>query len=151
MAQQLTVEDARESLASHVFNKGLELREKYGPRIGWAQFQAILKDRAFCRYPVEIRFDARPLRPGEFAFPATRGGEIADGFILHIHPVYSLDLDEVPLLALYQLVLVNYGEFASSDEAEVFGAAALGMTREEYYRALCELADQLPDQAALAG
>ena len=146
MAQQLTVEDAKESLAAHVTNKGLELHEKYGPHIGWAQLQAILQDRAVCRYPVEIVFDSKPLQPGEFAFPATRGNDISDGFILYIHPVYSLYLDEVPHLALYQLVLVNYGEFASSDEAEIFGACALGITREEYYRTLCELVDQLPGQ-----
>lgn len=52
-------------------------------------------------------------------------------------------LDRVPLLVLYQLVLVNYGEFASAEDAECFGAAALGMAREEYYQGLCELADQI--------
>ena len=150
MAQQLTVEDAKESLATHVANKGLELREKYGPHIGWAELHAILQDRSLVRYPVEIAFDAKPLRPGEFAFPATRGEDISQGFTLHIHPIYSLELDRVPYLALYHLVLVNYGEFASSDEAEIFGACALGLSQEEYYRALCDLADQLPDQAALA-
>ena len=32
----------------------------------------------------------------------------------------------MPLLALYQLVLVNYGTFAGPDDAEAFDAAALG-------------------------
>jgi hypothetical protein len=46
-------------------------------------------------------------------------------------------------LVLYQLVLVNYGEFASPEDAESFGAAAVGLDREEYYERLCALADQL--------
>jgi hypothetical protein len=58
-----------------------------------------------------------------------------------------MQLEQVPLLVLYQLVLVNYGAFASSDDAETFGAAALGLTKEEYYGTLCRLADGL-EQAA---
>ena len=38
---------------------------------------------------------------------------------------------------------MNYGEFASSDDAETFGAAALGLTRDEYYALICDAADQL--------
>jgi hypothetical protein len=49
----------------------------------------------------------------------------------------------LPLLVLYQLVLVNYGEFASPDDAETFGAAATGLSRDEYYAELCEMEDQL--------
>jgi hypothetical protein len=43
----------------------------------------------------------------------------------------------------YQLVRVNYGEFASADDAEVFGASALGLSRDAYYESLCQLADQI--------
>jgi len=46
-------------------------------------------------------------------------------------------------LALYQLVAVNYGVFASADDAETYAAAALGLPREDYYQTLCGLADQL--------
>jgi hypothetical protein len=53
-------------------------------------------------------------------------------------------LPQVPYLVLYQLVLVNYGEFASADDAETFGAAVLGFSQPEYYHALCELADSCP-------
>ena len=50
---------------------------------------------------------------------------------------------QVPYLVLYQLVLVNYGEFASADDAETFGANALGLPKDDYYQALCEMANQL--------
>ncbi len=62
---------------------------------------------------------------------------------MFVHPQFGGQLERVPALVLYQLVALNYGEFASSDDAETFGAAALGLTRDEYYALLCESADQL--------
>ena len=62
---------------------------------------------------------------------------------MYVHPFFMSQLDQVPLLVLYQLVLVNYGAFAVPEDAETFGAAALGLARDEYYHALCRLADEL--------
>jgi hypothetical protein len=53
-------------------------------------------------------------------------------------------LERVPWLVLYQLVVVNYGEFASAEDAETFGAAALGLSKDDYYGQLCEWADEMP-------
>ena len=71
------------------------------------------------------------------------GDRPEDGFTMYVHPFFLTRLPQVPCLVLYQLVLVNYGEFASPDDAEVFGAAALGLTRDEYYATLCAMADQV--------
>ena len=143
MATTLTAEDARQSLTAHVEAKGIELFVKYGPRLGWGDLPRILADRAQVRYPCEIAFDASPLLPGECAHPVARGAAPEDGFTMCVHPLFMLQLERVPWLVLYQLVAVNYGEFASADDAETFGAAALGLTRDEYYAGLCALADQL--------
>ena len=143
MATQLTADDAKQSLTSHVATKGLELYQKYGPTIGWAELQHVLEDRAFVRYPCEIVFEVNPLLPGEFAHPSLKADRPEDGFIMHVHPHFFAQLNRVPWLVLYQLVALNYGEFASSDDAEIFGAAALGLTRDEYYAELCKMADEL--------
>ena len=143
MPTQLTPEDVKQSLNSHVAAKGAELFEKYGPRIGWTELARVLEDRSFVRYPCDVVFDAAPLGPGEFAHPVPRGEKPEDGFTMFVHPFFMTDLERVPYLVLYQLVLVNYGEFASPDDAETFGAAALGLAKDEYYAALCDLADQL--------
>jgi hypothetical protein len=143
MPHRPTAEDARQSLTAHAAAGGGGIFEKYGPRIGWKQLLLILQDRTCVRYPCEIAFDAAPLQPGECAYPKPNGGRPEDGFVLHIHPIFMTQLDRAAALALYQLVVVNYGEFASSEDAEVFGAAALGISREEYYQDLCEMADAL--------
>jgi hypothetical protein len=53
--------------------------------------------------------------------------------------------NRIASLVLYQLVLVNYGEFASADDAETFGASALGLSKDDYYRNLCEMADAITE------
>lgn len=143
MAKQLTADDARQSLAAHVEAKGVEIFCKYGPHIGWGQLPLLLADRAYVRYPCEMVFDAAPLQSGEFAVPLPKGGRPEEGFTMCVHPIFLTQLEEVPALVLYQLVALNYGVFASAHEAETFGAAALGLTRDEYYDRLCEFSDQL--------
>jgi hypothetical protein len=145
--------NARVSLADHVAAKGAEVRSRYGPRIGWNELQRILADRDFVRYPCEIAFDAGPLEQGELAFPSPKGENPEDGFTLHIHPFFALDPVRVPLIALYQIVAVNYGGFASPDDAEIFASEALGMGREPYYEMLCAMADEIgaPPQAEGCG
>ena len=143
MALTLTAEDAKQSLTAHVAAKGEEIHAKYGPHIGWNELQLILNDRACVRYPCEIVFDEKSLNPGEFAYPVQKREHPEGGFTMYVHPVLMTQLPKVPHAVLYELVLVNYGEFASSGDAEAFGAAALGLNKEEYYRALCELADEI--------
>ena len=143
MPQQLTAEDARQSLAAHAAAKGHEIREKYGAHIGWRELQQILNDRGLVRYPCEVVFDAAPLQPGEFACPLAKGERREAGFTLCVHPFFMTQLDRVPHLVLYQLVLVNYGDFASAEDAETFGASALGLSKEAYYQCVCELADEV--------
>ena len=149
MSKILTLEDAKDSLTAHVATRGAEIHAKFGPVIGWSQLQAILADRAAVRYPCELVFDGEPLLEGECAFPVPLGATPEEGFRLCIHPFFATSPSRVPLLALYQVVAINYGSFASSEDAEAFGAAVLGLGREEYYEELCAMADEIaPDPPA---
>ena len=143
MATQLTADDFKLSLNTHVAAKGEEIREKYGPEIGWKEMLQVLGDRSVVRYPCEIIFDAAPLLEGEFAHAMPNSADPQDGFKVYVHPFFSLQLERVPHLVFYQLVRVNYGEFASADDAEVFGASVLGLSKDEYYGILCEMADDI--------
>lgn len=143
MSKQLTVDDFKQSLNSHAASKGDEIRQKYGPEISWGKLQSILEDRSIVRYPCELVFDSTPLLPGEFACPICLGATPEDGFKLYVHPYFLLEMGNIPHLVLYQLVAVNYGDFASAADAETFGARALGLSEEEYYEELCELVDRM--------
>jgi hypothetical protein len=143
MPTPLTAEDGRQSLNAHVAAKGAEIHAKYGPNLSWNGLQRLLEDRAFVRYPCTIAFEYLPLQPGEFAHPVQNGDRPEDGFTIYVHPYFMTQPGRIPYLVLYQLVLVNYGAFATADDAEVFGASALGLSQEEYYAVLCELADEI--------
>ena len=143
MSNPPIIDDARQSLNAHVASKADEIRAKYGPHIGWKELLRILEDRACVRYPCEIVFDAAPLNEGELAHPIAKGERPEDGFTMFVHPIFMTQLPQVPYLVLYQLVLVNYGDFASPDDAETFGATVLGLSKDKYYRTLCDMADVL--------
>jgi hypothetical protein len=83
------------------------------------------------------------LLPGEFAHPVPKGPRPEDGFTMFVHPIFMAQLPQVPCLVLYQLVVVNYGEFASPEDAEAFGAAALDLSRDQYYETLCQMTEEL--------
>jgi len=151
MSKKLTADDARQSLGAHAAATGAAIFDKYGPRIGWHELPRILEDRASVRYPCQVVFDSAPLQPGECAWASPKGGGPEDGFVIYLHPFLLTRLDRAAHWVFYQLVVVNYGGFASSADAEIFGAAALGLSREQYYQDLCDMADLLEGQPCLCG
>lgn len=142
MAETPTLSDARKSLTDHVEAKGAELHANHG-RITWKVLQEILADRSVVRYPCAVVFDPAPLQSGEFAYARCNGATPEEGYTIFVHPIFLTQPEALPCLVLYHLVVVNYGDFAGAEDAEAFGAAALGISREEYYQALCRYADQL--------
>ena len=143
MARQLKSEEARQELEQRICSQAALIHQRYGPHLDWNQLLLLLEDRACVRCACEIRFDAEPLLPGEFAHVVPRGLTEDDGFTIFLHPFYALQLDQAVYLVLHQLVSVNYGAGAGPDDAESFGALALGVAKADYYRTLCELSGQL--------
>lgn len=143
MDERPTEEDGRRALRDHVADKAAAARAAH-PEIGTgAGLEAFLADAACVRYPVTLEFDSRPLEPGEFATLEPAGKRPADGFVLFLHPSLRMDERAVSMATLYHIPSVNYGEIVTSDDAELFGATAMGMEVEAYYKDLCALADGL--------
>ena len=143
MARRLNSEEARQTLSAQMASQAAEIYRRYGPEINWNKLTQILQDRTCVRFPCEIRFDSDPLLPGEFAHPVPKGNDPAEGYVIYVHPAFKTQLERTPYLVLHQLVWVNYGASAEPEDAEAFGAAALGLSKEQYFSALCELARQL--------
>ena len=149
MAHRLTASDVRQSLRQHAAAAGAEIHARYGPQIGWPQLLRMLEDRTCVRYPCRVAFDREALQAGECAHPVALGPKPEEGFTMWVHPFFTTRLEDLPALVLYQLVRVNYGAFASSEDAEVFGAAALGISTDDYYQRLCQLHDLVDCQDRL--
>ena len=143
MGERITGEDGKRALRDHVLERAALARARYGPVMDEAAMMRMLDDRAIVRYPMGVRFDDAGLEPGEFAHAAALGEHPKEGFCLFIHPRFEGRRDVWPLLIAYHVPAVNYGDITEPEDCEAFGAALLGMGVEEYYGALCGLADEL--------
>ncbi len=133
--------DGQQSLREHVRAKALEARAKLRGQVDRAAILRLLEDRTAVRYPVGVRFDAEPLRPGEFACLESLGSHPADGFCLFVHPRFEHLDDVLPLLIAYYVPSINYGDVVTPVEAELYGSTLLALSPDAYYQALCNAAD----------
>lgn len=140
---RLTEADGRKALRDHATEKAEFARRKYGGNVDYAAVLSMLDDREIVRYPTRLCFDAGPLEPGEFAYAQPVGSHPRDGFRLCMHPAFEGREELLPLLVAYHVVRINYGEIATHEEAECFGATLMGMAVDDYYAALCAAGDEV--------
>jgi len=138
-----TADEGMQSLRDHVLRIALEARSKYGPDFELDTMLKLMQDEKIVRYPVRLSFENAGLQQGEFGFIQQIGDHPREGFILFIHPYFRHNAAALPLLIAYQLPVVNYGDIVSHVEAELFGAALLGLKIEDYYQQICTLADSI--------
>jgi hypothetical protein len=136
------IEEAQASLCEHATHSGAAARARHGP-IDEAAITRLLLDRQVVRYPTTLSFNAAQLEPGEFAHAILVGAHPREGYRVYVHPFFADRPGDVAYLVAYHLVTVNYGEIATHEVAETFGAELLGIPRDEYYFELCRLADEL--------
>ena len=136
--------DGQQALKDHVLERARFALQKWGPGINYDITLLLLQDREVVRYDTELAFDSAPLEPGEFGHALPLGDHPKDGFRLCIHPWFEARTEDLPQLILYHLVRINYGDIATDEEAELFGATLLEIEPEAYYQNLCRLADSLP-------
>ena len=137
-----TTQDGLDALVAHAVAKAGFARRKYGPVIDRVALEAMLGDAEVVRFPTRLRFDGE-LMAGEFAHAMASGEKQSLTYTVWVHPHLAANEELLVRAVAYNLVRVNYGDIATSDAAEAFGAELLGIDREEYYAALCALADSL--------
>ena len=140
---ELTEEAGLEALRGHVVQKALEARRRHGPGFDRESLGRMLADAEIVRFETELRFDAAPLQRGEFGWAEPRGDDPREGFVLVLHPALEERSELLPLAVAYHVPSINYLDVATRHEAELFGAALLGLGVEEYYRKVCAMADEL--------
>lgn len=131
------------SVSMHASEKAKEIHSRYGPDIDYPAVLRMLDDRKSIRYPVEIRFVSEGIKPGMFAQTDPVSDNPDDGYVISLHSHFEDRPDILPALILYQLVLVNYGDLATPNDAELFGSGVLGMDRDAYYEQIVTLTDSL--------
>lgn len=130
-------------VAQHATDKAKEIRARYGPDINYAVVLQILDDRRCIRYPLKVQFVTEGIEPGLFGKTEPVSEDASEGYVVSLHQSFENRPDVLPALILYQSVLANYGDLATADDAEIFGATVLGMDREAYYEQIVTLTDRL--------
>ena len=131
------------AVSLHASEKAKEIRARYGPHIDYPVLLAILEDRKSVRYPVQIRFVSEGIKPGMFARTDPISDDPEEGYVISLHSAFEERHDILPALILYQLVLINYDDLATANDAEIFGSTVLGMDRDAYYEQIVALTDSL--------
>lgn len=143
----LTEEDGYDALRGHVIERALMGRERYGPTIDEGALLRLIQDRDVIRFPTHLRYDDDLLMDGEFAWARPLGDRPKDGYEIVVASMFRDRPDDLVAIVAYHLVRVNYLDVATHVEAELFGAALLGIEVDDYYERLCALADELPRPA----
>ncbi|MCG7949380.1 MAG: hypothetical protein N0C84_23865 [Candidatus Thiodiazotropha taylori] len=129
------------AVSLHAREKAEDIRNRYAPVIDYQTVLQMLEDRKSVRYPVTLRFVSEGIEPGMFARTEPISENPDDGYTILIHNHFENRHDDLPKLILYQLVLVNYGDLATANDAEIFGATILGLDRDTYYQQVADLVD----------
>ncbi len=143
MGLQEQEDSLRSALRGHIADKAAAARERYGPLFDDEAIQRLLADRRFVRFPVTLQYDARSLEPGCGAAVRPFSDDAADGFLLNIHPALRQRFGALGLIVARHLVEISYGQVATIEDAEVFGATLMGMSVEAFRREFSQLAHNL--------
>ena len=80
-----------------------------------------------------------------------------NGRVLYLRPLLRDRPDLAVLAVAYMIPVLNYGDIVTDDQCIRYGATLLGMMEEEFYDAICRMADYVgaepkaPPDAALPG
>ncbi|MES9862957.1 MAG: hypothetical protein ABW157_09440 [Candidatus Thiodiazotropha sp. LLP2] len=131
------------AVSLHAYEKAKEIRTRYGDNINYQTVLVMLEDRKSIRYPVQLRFVTEKIESGMFAKTEAISENPDEGYIIFLHHNFKDRHDILPALILYQSVLVNYGDLATANDAELFGATVLGMDRDTYYEQIVAVTENL--------
>jgi hypothetical protein len=141
----------RHSLGDHLVAQAIVAHQKHGP-LAAGKLDTLLRDPDCLRYPVRLVYEFGEMAMHQFAQPDIdwrNTGE--DARVLYLRPLLRERPDLLPLAVAYMIPLINYGDIVSDEHCRLFGATLMGLTEEEYYEAICRLADEVGAETRLPG
>lgn len=152
MSPQQQAQEGEDSLLAHLLEKGIAAHQKY-PGLGMDSVDTFLADRDCVRYATRLVFEyGAEMAPHQFAQPERdfRSTQ-AHAKVLYLRPA----LRESPRLAIaavaYMLPLLNYGDIIRDEHCLVYASALLGLTEDECYELMCEVADFVDGEVKYEG
>jgi len=141
----------QQSLREHLLAQAVVAHEKHGP-LSADRLPTLLHDPDCLRYPVRLVYEFGEMALHQFAQPDIdwRNRE-QDGRLLYLRPILGDRPDLVVLAVAYMIPLINYGDIIADEHCVAYGATLLGMMENEFYQAICGLADFVGAEISLQG
>ncbi|NUM53964.1 MAG: hypothetical protein HUU46_10005 [Candidatus Hydrogenedentes bacterium] len=137
-------DDLHASLLRHAQDAAARAIAKLGGPLSTANVARFLVDADCLKLYTKIVYDASALEPHQFAQPVFEGGAAHRSCRLDVHPHFADRPECLPFIVAYMAGAINYGNAVTLDLCEAYGAALMRMSREDFYAAVCRVADELP-------
>jgi len=131
------------ALFEHARFAAARARARLAAPLSAHNLQRFLSDGECLRYPTRLVFDRDHLEPCQFAqrvFSSSKEGLLCE---LHIDPQLQNRPDALYLAVAYMAAVINYGDAATPELAEMLGALLTGLDHEAFYDKICAIADSI--------
>ena len=140
-----------DSLMDHLRHQATEARGRHGG-LRPGNIETFLEDRDCVRYPTRLVLEFGDMGPHQFAQPdRDYRSNHPEARVLYLRPILGRRPDLIALAVSYMIPVINYGQVINDEHCIEYGAALLGLSTEDYYNCICELADFVGAEPCDAG
>jgi hypothetical protein len=136
-----------DSLRDHIAAQAVVAHHKHAP-LTFAGLDALLTDPECLRHPTRLVFEFGEMARHQFAQPDLdlRNRE-QNGRVLYLRPLLRDRADLAVLAVAYMIPVINYGDIITDEHCLRYGATLLGMMEEDFFQAICQMADVVGAEA----
>jgi hypothetical protein len=132
-----------DALKAHARDKALQATKRLGGPLTSDNIEVFLKDPGCLRYKTRIVFTREGLDPHQFAQPNMSKEDAWYTCTLHIDPALQTRQELIHFVIAYMASVINYGDAANPELAEIYGSILTGLPPGDFYRKICGIADEL--------
>ena len=151
MSDEELARAGEQALLEHLVAQARVAHAKYAP-LSAENLDRLLADPECLRHPVRLVYEFGPMAMHQFAHPDLdwRNTE-GDGRVIYLRPLLREHPERLPLAVAYMIPVVNYGDVVTDAHCLAYSATLLGLTENECYLRLCDLADLLGAEPRFPG
>ena len=129
------------SLLDHLLAQAVVAHQKHAP-LTIDKLPALLGDPDCLRHPTRLVYEFGEMAQHQFAQPDVDWRDPEGvGRVLYLRPVLRDHPERVVQAVAYMIPVLNYGDVVTDAHCLSYGATLLGLMEDEFYAAICGLAD----------
>lgn len=146
MSESELAQVAEDGLTTRLREQGESALALYGG-LRPSNLATFLEDRNQVRYPTRLVLELGEMGPHQFAQPEA---DIRNpqGIMLYVRPILGKRPDYLVKAVAYMIPVINFGSKLITDENCItYGAALFGVSPDDFYDSICEVADWVGAEA----